>query len=205
MLLNASRRIWYDIIVLQETKATASSTRRMEEEELIVLGEKVNKKNIRGVGFIINKSIKLFVESHAIICPRIAIIRIWVNTMISMINGYAPTSAAADEDKDQFCADLEKKTYYKFVCADFNTTINGRHSSSPRIRCHGDGATSENGERLTDLFNTCNLYHGNSFFQKKASSRWTWISLNRSTKSELGHILTHQRWRRCHRSLLHMQ
>ncbi|VDM62528.1 unnamed protein product [Angiostrongylus costaricensis] len=38
------------------------------------------------------------------------------------------------------------------------------------------------------------LFHGNSFFQKKQSRRWTWESPNGMTHAEIDHILTNTRW-----------
>ncbi|EYB99959.1 hypothetical protein Y032_0119g869 [Ancylostoma ceylanicum] len=41
---------------------------------------------------------------------------------------------------------------------------------------------------------SCNLFHGNSIFEKPQHRRWTWESPNGQTHSELDHVLTNRRW-----------
>ena len=199
--MEASKKIRYDVLALQETKVKASTTRKTNEGDLIILGAKVDKKNIGGVGFIVHRSLEPSVESSEIISPRLAVLRINVNknTTLAIINAYAPTSAATEEEKDEFYLEIEKvikneKAYYKYVCGDFNATVNEPLNTSTRIGLHGTGTTNDNGERMLELLNACNLFHGNSLYQKKTTSRWTWISPNGNTKSELDHILTNRRW-----------
>lgn len=199
--MEASKKIRYDVMALQETKVSTESTRRTNEGDLIVLGTKVDKKNIGGVGFIVHRNIERFVESSNIINPRLAVlkIRLTKTTAMTIINAYAPTSAATDKEKETFYNELEKitkqeKAYYKIICGDFNATINEPNASTIRVGRHGHGTTNENGEQLIDFMEACNLFHGNSLFQKKTTSRWTWISPNGATHSELDHILVNRRW-----------
>ncbi|KAE9412721.1 hypothetical protein Angca_010143, partial [Angiostrongylus cantonensis] len=53
---------------------------------------------------------------------------------------------------------------------------------------------NENGNRFAGLLSAARLFHGNSFFQKKESRRWTWESSNGMTHAEIDHILTNRRW-----------
>lgn len=200
--MEASKRIRYDVLALQETKVKAENTRKTDEGDLIILGAKVDKKNIGGVGFIVHRNLEPLVDSFNIISPRLAVLKIKVNNNITLavFNAYAPTSAAAEEEKEDFYTELEdaikrEKAFYKYICGDFNATIQKHHrSTSARIGPHGSGVNNDNGDRITDLLETCNLYHGNSWFQKRQKSRWTWESPNGQTHSELDHILTNRRW-----------
>ena len=179
-LMEASKKIRYDVLALQETKVKANNTKKTKEGDLIALGAKVDRKNIGGVGFIIHRRITHLVDSIDLISPRIAVLRLRIskNTTLSVINGYGPTSNSSDEEKDTFYLDLQntikkEKAYYKIVCGDFNAIINEPSQLSARVGRHGQGETNENGERLKELLDACQLFHGNSMFQKSAESRWT--------------------------------
>ena len=94
--------------------------------------------------------------------------------MISIINCYALTSAAEEEEKEEFYSDLEstiteEKSYYKYICGDLNGTVGNGRDGNRRIGNHGNEEKNENGFRVLDIIFSCNLYHGNSLFKKKFS------------------------------------
>ncbi|VDO79209.1 unnamed protein product [Heligmosomoides polygyrus] len=128
-LLCGSRNIKYDVIALQETKGRTETIRKTDHNELLIIGAKVDRKNIGGVGFLVNSAVHHLVDSHKIISPRIAVLRLETKDQgaISIINGYAPTS---DEEKEEFYKLFERtvndeKSYYKVVVGDFNATDDG--------------------------------------------------------------------------------
>ncbi|KAK6048082.1 endonuclease/exonuclease/phosphatase family protein, partial [Cooperia oncophora] len=155
---------------LQETKAKETATRKTNDGHLIVLGAKLSGRNVGGVGFLVHHRLEHMVDSVEVIGPRLAILRLRIDkrTFVSIINCYAPTSAATDEEKDAFYKELEEmikreRSYYKYVVGDFNAS-------------------------------ECDLFHGNSFFTKKEDRRWTWESPNATTHSEIDHVLTNRKW-----------
>ncbi|EYB93420.1 hypothetical protein Y032_0182g878 [Ancylostoma ceylanicum] len=163
--------------------------------------ECVENRNIGGVGFLINSTVQHLVDSHEFISPRLAILRLRTKEQgtISIINGYAPTSAATDEEREGFYQLLEEtvreeKSYYKFVVGDFNAIVGTNCNGDWRLGPHGCATRNENGERLLDFLSACRLFHGNSMFEKPAKRRWTWESPNGLTRSEIDHILTNRRW-----------
>uniref|UniRef100_W6ND29 Uncharacterized protein LOC764941 n=1 Tax=Haemonchus contortus TaxID=6289 RepID=W6ND29_HAECO len=91
-------------------------------------------------------------------------------------------------------ATKNERSYYKYVVGDFNAVIHEESPATARTRPHGIGVTNENGERLTDLLEACNLFHGNSFFVKNEGRRWIWGSLNAATRSEIDQVLTNRKW-----------
>ncbi|EYB81048.1 hypothetical protein Y032_0394g639 [Ancylostoma ceylanicum] len=158
-------------------------------------------RNIGGVGFLINSTVQHLVDYHEFIGPRLAILRLRTKEQgtISIINGYAPTSAATDEERERFYQLLEEtvreeKSYYKFVVGDFNAIVGTNCNGDWRLGPHGCATRNENGERLLDFLSACRLFHGNSMFEKPAKRRWTWESPNGLTRSEIDHILTNRRW-----------
>ncbi|EYC11218.1 hypothetical protein Y032_0051g2083 [Ancylostoma ceylanicum] len=173
----------------------------MESDELVILGQKIDGKNFGGVGFMIHPRVQPSIHSHEILSPRIAVLRLRTtkNATITIVNCYAPNSVASEEDKDNFYTELEatvkkEKSYYKYICGDFNALVGNGSDGNWRLGRHGNEARNDDGLRLLDLMSSCNLFHGNSIFEKPQHRRWTWESPNGQTHSELDHVLTNRRW-----------
>ncbi|KAK6738990.1 hypothetical protein RB195_020837 [Necator americanus] len=200
-LLGAAERIKFHVIALQETKCRRSDVRQMNDGTLVIRGEKVPSRNVGGVGFVVHPSVVHLVDSHEILSPRLAILRLRPlrQKSISIINCYSPTSAADDSELDAFYEELEEvvhneKSFYKFVVGDFNAKLGKATEEEYRIGRFGLGDRNENGNRLAGLLSAARLFHGNSLFMKKDHRRWTWESPNGATRAEIDHILTNRRW-----------
>lgn len=200
-LLLRSRQIKYDVIAVQETKGRTETVKKTDHKELVIIGPKVGSRNIGGVGFIVAPTVQHLVDSHEIVSPRLAVLRLRTKDqgIISIINGYAPTSVASEEEREEFYQLLEntvlaERCYYKFVVGDFNAIVGNNSDDSCRLGPHGFHRRNDNGERLVDLLSACRLFHGNSLFEKPAQRRWTWESPNGETRLELDHVLTNRRW-----------
>ncbi|XGW09915.1 hypothetical protein V3C99_011857 [Haemonchus contortus] len=198
MLLRSSRLVKYDVIALQETKGRTETIRKTDHKELLIIGPKANG-NVGGVGFLINSTIAHLVDSHNIVSPRLAVLRLRTSdrVAISVINAYAPTSVAAQEEREEFYRLLEKtiqeeKSYYKYVVGDFNAVVGTNCSGDWRLGPCGSGDRTENGELLLNPLYACRLFHGNSMFEKPANRRWTWESPNGRTHTEIDHRDTHR-------------
>ncbi|VDL74549.1 unnamed protein product [Nippostrongylus brasiliensis] len=143
-LLHRSRNIKYDIIALQERKSKTETIEKTDHNELLVIGAKVDRRNIGGVEFLVNLTVHHRVDSYKVISARIAVLRLEAKDQgnISIINGYAPTSAATDEEKEEFYELLERtvndeKSYYKVVVGDFNATVGTNDCDEWRLGLHG--------------------------------------------------------------------
>ncbi|EYC34358.1 hypothetical protein Y032_0001g377 [Ancylostoma ceylanicum] len=192
-LLEAAGRIKFHVIALQETKSKKSEVRQLNDGTLIIRGEKFPSRNVGGVGFVVHPSVVHLVDSHEILSPRLAILRLHLprRKSISIINCYSPTLTADESELDTFYERLEdvihnEKSFYKFVVGDFNAQLG--KAEDDRLGRFGLGDRNENGNRLAGLF------HGNSVFMKKDHRRWTWESPNGTTHTEIDHILTNRRW-----------
>ncbi|KAE9412852.1 hypothetical protein Angca_008685, partial [Angiostrongylus cantonensis] len=112
---------------------------------------------------------------------------------------YSLTDAANEYELNAFYYQWEEvirsdKAYHKFVLEDFNARIGKANESKYGIGNFGLGKRNENGNRLAGLLLAARLFHGNSFFKKKESRRWTRKSPNDVTYAEIDHILTNRRW-----------
>ncbi|KAK6760478.1 hypothetical protein RB195_021808 [Necator americanus] len=200
-LLGAAERIKFHVIALQETKCRRSDVRQMNDGTLVIRGDKVPSRNVGSVGFVVHPSVAHLVDSHEILSPRLAILRLRPlrEKSISIINCYSPTSAADDSELEAFYEELEEvvrneKSYYKFVVGDFNAKLGKATEEEYRIGRFGQGDRNENGNRLAGLLSAARLFHGNSLFMKKDHRRWTWESPNGAIRAEIDHMLTNRRW-----------
>ncbi|KAK6764768.1 hypothetical protein RB195_024915 [Necator americanus] len=173
-LLGAAERIKFHLIGLQETKCRRSDVRQMNDGTLVIRGEKIPSRNVGGVGFAVHSSVVHLVDSHKILSPRLAILRLRPprQKSISIINCYSPTSAADESELGAFYEELEEvvrneKSFYKFVVGDFNAKVEKATEEECRIGRFELGDRNENGNRLAGLLSAARLFHGNSLFIKK--------------------------------------
>ncbi|KAK6060533.1 hypothetical protein COOONC_01811 [Cooperia oncophora] len=131
-LLLRSRQIKYDVIAIQETKGRTETIRKTDHNELLIVEAKtLTKSSVHASLFL-----RLLTKDQG---------------AISIINGYAPTSTATDEEREEFYQLLEdtiqnERTYYKYVVGDFNALIGTNHNGDWRLGPHGN-ATVRNAER----------------------------------------------------------
>ncbi|KAK6045791.1 hypothetical protein COOONC_16704, partial [Cooperia oncophora] len=79
ILMEASKRLRFDVIALQETKAKETATRKTNDGHLIVLGAKLSGRNVGGVGFLVHHRLEHMVDSVEVIGPRLAILRLRID------------------------------------------------------------------------------------------------------------------------------
>ncbi|VDM78398.1 unnamed protein product [Strongylus vulgaris] len=118
--LEAAGRINYHVIALQEKKSRKTDVRQLSDGTLIIRGEMVPSRNVGAIGFVVHPSVVHIGDSHEILLPRLAILRLCLlHQKITIINCYSPTAAADGSELDAFYEDLEyirkEKSFYNFV------------------------------------------------------------------------------------------
>lgn len=160
-----------------------------------------------GVGFLIKKKLARKIEEIKGINERIAVLNIKLPShrdkeeMWTIIQAYSPTESNKKEDiikTDKFYEDLQAaiQTSYKnlIVMGDFNGQVGTCNKGEEyTIGKHGHGQRSKNGKRLVTLAMENKLSILNSFYKKKKSKKWTWVSPNGKHKNEIDFILTNNR------------
>uniref|UniRef100_A0A7I4YLG8 Endo/exonuclease/phosphatase domain-containing protein n=1 Tax=Haemonchus contortus TaxID=6289 RepID=A0A7I4YLG8_HAECO len=165
--------------ILEETKTKETAIKKTNDGQLFDPGAKADGKNVGGVGFLVHRRIEHLIDSTEVLSPRLAILRLLIDRS---------TTELKEVTKNE-------RSYYKYVVGDFNAVIHEESPATARTAPHGIREMNENGERLMDLLEACNLFHGNSFFVKNAGQRWTWESPSAATRSEIDHVLTNRKWR----------
>ncbi|KAF8384634.1 hypothetical protein PRIPAC_73776 [Pristionchus pacificus] len=117
--------IRYDVVCLQETKASKTQELTLTNGARLILGPKVEKKNIGGVGFLIHPRLVSSILSFSILSPRLAVLRIRLGrSSLSLLSIYAPTSAAPLEERQAFfeevtsAYDREKSHFYRVMAVE---------------------------------------------------------------------------------------
>ena len=117
-LLDATGRIKFHVIALQETKTKKEDVRQVKDGTLIIRSGKFPGRIFVGVGIVVHPSIVHLVDSKEA-STLLAILRLRPprQKTISIINCYSPTSAADEHEVDAFYEELEdvihnEKSFY---------------------------------------------------------------------------------------------
>ncbi|VDM61813.1 unnamed protein product [Angiostrongylus costaricensis] len=102
-ILVAADRIQFHVIALQETKIRQTDIRQLKNGTLVIYGEKVQSRNVGGVGFVVHSSNVHLVDSCVILSPRIAVLRLQLSHHKKIINCSSPFDAADEDELNAFC------------------------------------------------------------------------------------------------------
>lgn len=189
----ALENINWDIMGLSEVRKQGCN---IEEYQKHILCYKGQTKGLHGVGFLIKKEHKDKITAFQGISERVALLQLTLEDLsITLIQVYAPTEKSSEEEINQFYNDIEKAHLLSddivLVMGDFNAKIGcPRVEESFIMGKYGIGERNERGERLIDFAAENKLSIMNTFFKKKESRKWTWISPDKKTKNEIDFILT---------------
>ncbi|KAK6762225.1 hypothetical protein RB195_023079 [Necator americanus] len=109
-LLGAAERVKFHSIALQEINSRGSNVRQMNDSTLAIRGEKVPSRSAGGVGFVVHPPVVHLVDSHEILSPHLAILRLRPlrQKPFSIIKYYSTISAADESELDAFYEELEE-------------------------------------------------------------------------------------------------
>lgn len=190
----AIEKINWDIIGLAEIKRKGCNIEEHKEYIFCYIGET---EGMHGVGFLIRKTFKTNIVSFVGISERVGLLKMsFKNVPLSIIQVYAPTESSSEEEIEKFYMDIQKaqeqadKTL--LVIGDFNAKIGyPKHEEHMIMGRHGYGQRNSRGERLIQYAYENKLSVMNTYFKKRNSRKWTWISPDQNTKNEIDFILSY--------------
>lgn len=191
-LTQALEKIEYDIIGLAEVRRTGC---KIEEHQDFILCYKGETKGLHGVGFLIKKTLKQNIIDFIGISERVALLKLkFKNQPITIIQAYAPTERAKEDEMQKFYDDLKNAQDTQdtnvLVIGDFNAKIGQpRKFENLIMGKYGYGKRNERGEWLLQYAREQHLSIMNTYFKKKQQRRWTWVSPDNKTKNEIDYIL----------------
>ena len=193
-----SDRTKTDIMGISELRWTGKGHLQSGDKTLYYSGHEDSRKN--GVAFLCNQRIAQCVMGYNAINDRLMSIRIQGKPLnVTIIQVYAPTSAATEEEIEQFYGRLEDeiertpKSDVLYVVGDFNAKV-GCKKEAGTIGMWGLGGRNERGQRLLDFCKERNLSAANTMFDQPKQRLYTWTSPNQKYRNQIDYILCMNRW-----------
>jgi len=156
----------------------------------------------KGVGIVMCEEAARAMISWEPISDRIIMVRMRTRFgYTSLIQVYAPTNNASDEDKDEFYERLQNtmellpRHDLKIVMGDFNAQVGSDNKGWEETmgrECLGD--RTDNGDRLLSFCIANKLKVGGSWFKHKIIHKGTWLSPDMKTLNQIDHICVSSRW-----------
>jgi exonuclease III len=120
---------------------------------------------------------------------------------ITILNAYAPTNDASQEDNFYECLQTSIDKVHNMdrliVMGDFNVKIGNKNQGKELVMGREWlGSMNENGRMFTDLCNSNVPVIGGSIFQQNNIHKATWISPDSETQNQIDHITINRIWRR---------
>ena len=155
----------------------------------------------QGVAIVIEKELSKCMTSYTLISERIMSVSLKTHTgLVTIIQVYAPDSTYDDDEVENFYNILQKKIdnipkkSTILLIGDFNARVGTDYTESmPEVvGKYSLGETNELGLRLLQFFSLNKYVLTNTIYKHKPNRRFTWISPNGKTKSQIDFIITSQ-------------
>ena len=192
-------RIGIEVLGISELKWTGLGHFNTGDYHIYYSGHASHKAN--GVAFICNKSSNKAVLGYNPINDRIIAIRFKGKPInLTLIQVYAPTSAAPEQEREDFYGNLQEaydaapSGDIKIIMGDFNAKVGSTVTNKITGR-FGLGTRNEPGEDLVDFCAGSNLFVANTCFKTHKRRLFTWTSPDGRTKNQIDYIIGQQRWR----------
>ena len=187
------KRLNISILGISEMRWPGSGDIWVDEHRVFYSGGE-SSQHRNGVGFIVSKGVAQAVASFVPLSDRVALLRIHANPVeINLIQVYAPTMAATDQQIEEFYGQLDKairltkKNEIVMIMGDFNSKI-GKGRMFDVVGEHGLGVRNERGDRLLQFCQEEAMVITNTFFKLPKRRLYTW----RSPADQPGNIVRNQ-------------
>ncbi|RWS06003.1 endonuclease-reverse transcriptase-like protein [Dinothrombium tinctorium] len=153
-----------------------------------------------GVAFIACKRVTRAIESYSTISDRIISIRIRAKPLfITILQIYAPTSDASEDEIERFYSSLEEalqqvpKKDIIYIMGDFNAKV-GCQEEERIAGKFGLGDRNDAGDRLVQFCQENRFKIANTWFTQHKRRLYTWTSPNGLYRNQIDYVLCSQRW-----------
>ena len=119
---------------------------------------------------------------------------------ISIIQSYAPTSTASDEEMEQFYNSLQKALAsvpnrdVKIIMVDFNAKVEKLRYSKPSYGKFGLGDQNERGADLLECYQSNSFIIVNKLFEHHPRHLYTWNFPDSKTWNQIDYFILNQKW-----------
>ena len=193
------------ILGISETHWIHSGQKRLQSGELILFSGKDQGPHAEGVALILGKAAQKTLrgwEAHGsrIIMASFTSKNKKIN--INIVQVYAPTNDARDEDKEEFYSRLQgvldtlPSKDVNILMGDANAKVGSDNRWAEVMGRHGLGDMNDNGERFANLCSLNNLAIGGTLFPHRRIHKATWISPDGNTENQIDHFCISRGFRR---------
>lgn len=187
-LQNALNNIKWDILGVSEVRRMGEEIIELQNGDIFsYVGQT---KGLYGVGFLINNRWRKNILSFKHFSDRVTVLKMMFNSCkVSIVQVYAPTSAASTSTLENFYKDLDQaitfcKSEVIITIGDFNASLGVRQDGEEDIMGpYGFGIRNERGERLIQWLWQNHFTSCSSLFKKRPNRKWTWMSPNTNLSS----------------------
>ena len=200
------RRYQIKVMGLSETRWNGSGLNKLASGETIIYsGHKdQDHDNTQGVALLLSPEATKAMLGWEPISPRLMSARFNAKgRKLTIIQCYAPTNAATEEEKEEFYSSLQSlleqspKRDIKFVMGDMNAKVGADNTDRELyMGKHGVGTCNENGELFADFCAFNDLVIGGTIFPHKTIHKTTWSSPDGKTENQIDHFTVSRKWRR---------
>src|SRR3984885_9352479 len=195
------KRLDIAIMGLSKTRWKGQGHFNWRGYRIIMSGQKERGRNV--VAIMCDKISTKAIMGYDTVNDRILSVRFrgrQVNTTIVQV--YAPTSTALEEEHDRFYADLQSimdrtpKRDILVIIGDFNAKVGQRIGGNKgTMGDHGLGKQNEAGERLIEFCDGNNMSIMNTWFEQPKRRLYTWTSPDGKHRNQIDYILINKRWK----------
>lgn len=195
-----------DILGISETRWNGFGEIQTQDGNFLIYSGQEDEAAPRqaGVGILMTSKARSALTTWNPISERLIMARFRTKVrQVSIIQCYAPTEGASEDEKTAFYELLEttsrkvKKQDIVIVMGDLNAKIgNDNLGIENIIGRHGLGEMNENGNRLVDFCGDKELVIGGTLFPHKKCHKVTWTSPNGTAENQIDHIAISKQWRK---------
>ena len=194
------------VLGLCETRWNSSGQSRLDTGETIIFSghEDPNHEHSQGVALMLSQEAMKALISWEPVSPRLISARFNAKgRKTTIIQCYAPTNAAKEEEKENFYGllqaviDQTPKRDIVIVMGDLNAKVGTDNTDRELIMGkNGVGNINENGELFADFCAFNDLIIGGTVFSHKTIHKTTWTSPDGNTENQIDHFTISRKWRR---------
>ncbi|KAK3795530.1 hypothetical protein RRG08_036857 [Elysia crispata] len=200
------QRYRLDILGVSETHWIQSGQKKLRSGELVLFSGKEEGIHEEGVAIILSKRAQRTLrgwEAHGsrLLLASFSSSNRGIN--INILQLYAPTNAASEEEKEEFYDQLQRITEklprkdVNIIMGDANAKVGSDNISYEEVMGkQGLGVMNDNGERFADFCSLNDLVIGGTIFPHKDIHKATWVSPDGGTENQIDHICISRKFRR---------
>ena len=199
LLRNEMKRYKHDVVGITEVRWTGKG--ETSNGDFIWSGE--DNTHTKGVGMLLSTKARKALMGYNPINSRLITARFNAAPFnITIINVYAPTAEAPEDEIETFYDNLEDamartpKKDMLIITGDWNAEVGNDNSGwESAMGRYGYGQRNECGEQLLEFAKLHDLFICNTRFQQKSKRKWTWESPDGLHKNMIDFIIIQKRWK----------